>query len=42
MLAKTLKALEYDGFVLRESKPVVPPHVEHSLTLMGEETSSRG
>jgi DNA-binding HxlR family transcriptional regulator len=35
MLAQTLQALESDGFVLRTSFPVVPPHVEYSLTPMG-------
>ncbi|GFM87903.1 hypothetical protein PSCICO_33020 [Pseudomonas cichorii] len=37
MLAQTLQNLEYDGFVDRKSLPVVPPHVEYSLTPMGEE-----
>jgi len=35
MLAQTLQALELDGFVLRVSYPVVPPHVEYSLTVSG-------
>jgi DNA-binding HxlR family transcriptional regulator len=35
MLAQTLQALESDGFVLRTSFPVVPPHVEYCLTPMG-------
>lgn len=39
MLAQTLQALERDGFVLRVSLPVVPPHVEYSLTAMGLEVS---
>ncbi len=30
MLAQTLQTLELDGFVLRVSYPVVPPHVEYS------------
>lgn len=40
MLAQTLQSLEADGFILRVSKPVVPPHVEYSLTPMGEEISA--
>lgn len=39
MLAQTLQALEGDGFVLRTSFPVVPPHVEYSLTPMGTEVA---
>jgi DNA-binding HxlR family transcriptional regulator len=35
MLAQSLQALEYDGFVSRVSLPVVPPHVEYSLTPLG-------
>lgn len=39
MLAQTLQWLERDGFVLRVSHPVVPPHVEYSLTPMGTEVA---
>ena len=39
MLAQTLQWLEHDGFVLRVSHPVVPPHVEYSLTPMGTEVA---
>lgn len=39
MLAQTLQALEGDGFVLRQSYPVVPPHVEYSLTPLGVEVA---
>ena len=37
MLAQTLQYLEADGFINRVSHPVVPPHVEYSLTPLGEE-----
>lgn len=37
MLAQTLRQLEADGLVHREAKPVVPPHVEYSLTPLGQE-----
>lgn len=37
MLAQTLRVLEEDGYVHREAKPVVPPHVEYSLTEDGQE-----
>lgn len=37
MLAQTLQLLEGDGFVERKAFPVVPPHVEYSLSPMGEE-----
>lgn len=37
MLALTLRRLEGDGLVARESFPVIPPHVEYSLTPMGRE-----
>lgn len=39
MLAQTLQSLEADGFVLRTAYPVVPPHVEYSLTPMGQEVA---
>ncbi|MER7073597.1 helix-turn-helix domain-containing protein [Terrabacter sp. NPDC000476] len=37
MLAQTLRTLEADGLVHRDAKPVVPPHVEYSLTARGVE-----
>ena len=40
MLAQTLHGLESDGFLNRKSFPVVPPHVEYSLTTMGEEVAT--
>ncbi len=39
MLAQTLQTLEQDGFVKRTAYPVVPPHVEYSLTPLGQEIS---
>lgn len=36
MLIQHLKQLEADNLVLREAKPVVPPHVTYSLTKAGE------
>ncbi len=41
MLAQTLQWLEGDGFVLRTQYPVVPPHVEYSLTPMGLEVAQQ-
>ncbi|MFZ4552560.1 MAG: winged helix-turn-helix transcriptional regulator [Aquabacterium sp.] len=41
MLAQTLQRLEADGFVLRQAYPVVPPHVEYSLTALGEGVGKR-
>lgn len=37
MLIQNLKELEADKLILREAKPVVPPHVEYSLTESGKE-----
>jgi DNA-binding HxlR family transcriptional regulator len=39
MLSQTLQSLEQDGFIDRKALPVVPPHVEYSLTLLGEEVA---
>jgi DNA-binding HxlR family transcriptional regulator len=41
MLAQTLQALERDGFVHREARPTIPPHVEYSLTPAGQEVAGR-
>jgi len=39
MLAQTLQVLEADGFLERKARPVVPPHVEYSLTRLGMEVA---
>jgi DNA-binding HxlR family transcriptional regulator len=41
MLAQTLQWLEQDGLVLRVAHPVVPPHVEYSLTPLGMEAAQK-
>jgi DNA-binding HxlR family transcriptional regulator len=41
MLAQTLQVLERDGLVAREARPVIPPHVDYSLTTWGEEVAER-
>ncbi|MCK9932709.1 helix-turn-helix transcriptional regulator [Frankia sp. Mgl5] len=37
MLAQTLRTLEQDGLVHREALLVIPPHVEYSLTGLGDD-----
>lgn len=39
MLAQTLQVLEADGMVRRVAHDVVPPHVDYSLTEIGEEAA---
>ena len=41
MLAQSLQAVEHDWFINRVSYPVVPPHVEYSLTPLGEQVSDK-
>ncbi len=41
MLAQTLDVLEGDGLVLRQAHPVVPPHVDYSLSPLGAEAARR-
>jgi DNA-binding HxlR family transcriptional regulator len=41
MLAQTLQQLEQDGFIDRMAYPVVPPHVEYSLTPLGMQIGSQ-
>lgn len=40
MLAQTLRTLAADGLVDRDARPVVPPHVEYSLTEPGQELAA--
>lgn len=39
MLTKTLRQLEADGLVTRTVHPVIPPHVEYTLTPLGHSLS---
>ena len=39
MLTQTLRSLEADGLVARKVVDVIPPHVEYSLTPLGETLS---
>jgi DNA-binding HxlR family transcriptional regulator len=39
MLAQTLQKLEREGLITRVVYPVVPPHVDYSLTPLGETLS---
>lgn len=41
MLAQTLQVLEADGFVDRHAYPVVPPHVDYTLTPIGREAAEK-
>src|SRR5450755_1191116 len=39
MLIQSLKELEADQLIIRFAQPVIPPHVEYSLTDCGQELS---
>jgi DNA-binding HxlR family transcriptional regulator len=41
MLAQTLQTLERDGLVRRDARPVIPPHVDYSLTDLGREAAEQ-
>lgn len=41
MLSQTLHALERDGLVHRDAKPVIPPRVDYSLTDLGREAAEQ-
>ena len=41
MLSQTLHWLEQDGLVHRQAFQVVPPHVEYSLTPLGQEAAEK-
>lgn len=41
MLAKSLQQLERHNLLVRRSYPVVPPHVEYTLTPIGREAADR-
>jgi len=40
MLAQTLQTLQSDRLVHREAQPVIPPHVDYSLTDRGRELAA--
>lgn len=40
MLTKTLRQMECDGLVTRTIHPVIPPHVDYSLTHLGKTLGS--
>jgi DNA-binding HxlR family transcriptional regulator len=40
MLTKTVRQMERDGLITRTVHPVIPPHVDYSLTELGRELSA--
>lgn len=40
MLTKTLRQMECDGLITREVHPVIPPHVEYTMTEIGRELTA--
>ena len=41
MLSHTLQLLEEDGFIIRTAYPVIPPHVEYTLSPLGNEIAPK-
>ena len=41
MLTQTLQQLEQDGMLVRQSFQTVPPHVEYTLTALGEAAAEK-
>ena len=40
MLTKTVRQMEYDGLLSRTVHPVIPPHVDYTLTELGQSLSA--
>lgn len=40
MLTKTLRQMECDGLITRTVHPVIPPHVEYTMTEIGRELTA--
>lgn len=40
MLSQTLQTLARDGLIERHARPVVPPHVEYTLTPLGQDIAA--
>lgn len=40
MLTKTLRQMECDGLITRKVHPVIPPHVEYTMTEIGGELTA--